>query len=41
MRHTSRLSDAPALLTRGDRQVLKVLRRPNGTTHVLPPATAA
>jgi hypothetical protein len=39
--NVSRLPDAPALLTRGDRQVLEVLRRPDGTTHVLPPATAA
>lgn len=39
--NVSRLPDAPALLTQGNRQVLEVLRRPDGMTHVLSPATAA
>jgi hypothetical protein len=39
--NVSRLPNAPGLLTPGNRQVLEVLRRPDGTTHVLSPATAA
>jgi hypothetical protein len=35
----SRLPDAPALLTRGDRQVLEVLRRPSGEIRVLTPGS--
>jgi hypothetical protein len=38
--NVSRLPDAPSLLTPGNRQVLEVLRRPDGTTHVLSPGTA-
>jgi len=36
----SRLPDALGVVTTGNRQVLDVVRRPDGTSHILSPSNA-